>query len=144
MTAHVSAKFSRKRKNIVHAGFLVLCGPKPGTTSAKTKRKKPKSVLHLGDNLKQAAKDARRSQEITRRDYKKYFKAISTRQSQKDHKTSFLDYGKKGDRSYMRTWMQQRPPFRHHSNINSFHSSSKQYYPGRKYRNQRFVSSTHN
>lgn len=148
MTAHVSAKFSRKRKNnlrnIIHAGFLVLCGPKPGTTSAKTKRRKTKSVLLLGDYLKQAAKNARRSQEITRRDYKKYFKATSTRQSQKDHKTSFLDYGKKGDRGQMRTLMQQRPPFRHHSNTNSFHSSSKQYYPGWKYHNQRFVSSTHN
>ena len=63
LLSHISAEFTRIRKhnlrNIVHSDFLALCGPKPGTTSAKVKPKNQRSTFLLGDNLKQAAKDAR-------------------------------------------------------------------------------------
>ena len=63
----------------------------------------------LGDNLKQAAKDARRSQELTKKDYKKDFKG--NRQTQtRDQTKSFLDYGKKGGQNYDRPSQQQRAP----------------------------------
>ena len=96
-------RISRKRKkvnlrNIVHTDFLTLCGPKSGTTSAKTKTKNTQISL--------PSKDARRSQEITKIDYKKDFKSTSTRQCQKDHKKSFLDCGKKSGQRYNRGSMQ--------------------------------------
>ena len=43
---HALGEFSRKKKdlrNIVHANFLALCGPKPRTTSLKTKTKNHQS-----------------------------------------------------------------------------------------------------
>ena len=65
---HVSTEFPRKRrnnlKNIFQGDFLALCGPKAVTTTAKKKLKNPKSVFLRDEDLKQAAKDARRSQEI--------------------------------------------------------------------------------
>ena len=70
--SHISAEFTRKRKhslrNIVHSDFLALFEPKPGTIAAKIKPKNERSTFLLGDNLKQAAKDARRSQELTKKD----------------------------------------------------------------------------
>lgn len=61
----------------------------------KNKIKKPKSVFFLSENFRQTAKGAKKYQEITKRDYKKDFKATFTGQSQKDHQKSFLGYGKK-------------------------------------------------
>ena len=94
---------------------------------------KTQSVFLLDDNLKQAAMDARRSQEITKRCYKKDSKATSKWQSQKYHNKSFLDNGKKGGQRYKRTSMQWRPPFNNSSNNNNIPSSNKQYHPGKKY-----------
>lgn len=65
---HVSTEFPRKRRNnlrnIFQGDFLALCGPKAVTTTAKKPLKNPKSVFLRDEDLKQAAKDARRSQEI--------------------------------------------------------------------------------
>ena len=81
LLSHISAEFTRKRKhnlrNIVNSDFLILCGPKPGTATAKVKLKNQRSTFLLGVNLKQAAKDARRSQELTKNHYKKISKGTS-------------------------------------------------------------------
>ena len=103
LLSHISGEFTRKRKynlkNIVHSGFFALCGPKPGTTAAKVKPQNQRSTFLLGDNLKQAAKDAHRLRELTKRDYKKNFKG--NRQSQaRDQTKSFLDYSKNGSQNY--------------------------------------------
>ena len=78
LLSHISAKFTRKRKhnlrNIVHSDILALCAPKPGNTAAKVKPKNQRSTFLLGDNLKQAAKDARRSQELTKKTTKRISK----------------------------------------------------------------------
>ena len=110
----ISAKFTRKRKhylrNIVHSDFPALCGPKPGTTVAKVKPKNLWSTFLLGDNLKQAAKDARRSQELTKKNYKEDFKGNRQTQAREQTK-SILDYGKKGGQNYNQPSEQRRPPF---------------------------------
>ena len=71
----VSAEFTRKRKNnlrnTVHSDFLAPCAPKLGTTTAKVKPKNQRSTFLSGDNLKQAAQDARRSQELTKKKFKR-------------------------------------------------------------------------
>ena len=68
LLGHALAEFERKRKNnsrnIVHKDFVALCGPKQGSTAYKAKPRNTRSKYLLGDNLKQAAKDSRRS-EIT-------------------------------------------------------------------------------
>ena len=105
LLSHISAvsEFARKRKhnlrNIVHSDFLALCVLKPGTTAAKIKPKNQRSTFLLGDNLKQAAKDARRLQELTKKDYKKNFKGNRETQA-RDQAKSFLGYGKKGGQNY--------------------------------------------
>ena len=68
---------------------------KARNTSPKIKPKKPKSVFLLSEDLRQTAKDAKKYQEITKKDYKKDFKATFTGQSQEDHKKSFLGYARK-------------------------------------------------
>ena len=99
LLGHISAKFERKRKsnlrNIVHKDFVALCGPKPGSTAYKGKPRNTRSKYLLGDNLKQAAKDARRS-EITKKDsYRKDFKVQSKHHTSTDQKKPFLDHGRK-------------------------------------------------
>ena len=68
---HASAEFERKRKNnlrnIVHKDFLALCGPKPRSAACKAKPRNTRSKYLLGDNLKQAAKDAKRSEKSLRK-----------------------------------------------------------------------------
>ena len=48
LLSHISAEFTRKRKNnlinIVHLDLLPLCGPKPGTLAAKVKPKNQRSI----------------------------------------------------------------------------------------------------
>ena len=97
LLSHILTEFTRKRKhnlgNIAYSDFLALCWPKPGTTATKVKPKNQRFTFLIGDNLKQAAKDVVRSQELTKNDYKKYFKG--NRQTQvRDQTKSFLDYGK--------------------------------------------------
>ena len=79
---HVSAEFEQKRKNnlrnIFHRGFVALCGPKPGSAAYKAKPRNTRSKYLRGDNLKQAAKDAKISQGITKKDsYRNNFKVQS-------------------------------------------------------------------
>ena len=73
LLGHVSAKFERKRKNnlrnIVHEDFVAFCVSKPGSTAYKAKPRNAQSKYLLGDNFKQAAKDALRSEEITKKDF---------------------------------------------------------------------------
>ena len=68
---HASAEFERKRKNnlrnIVHKDFSALCGPKPRSAACKAKPRNTRSKYLLGDNLKQAAKDAKRSEKSLRK-----------------------------------------------------------------------------
>ena len=72
LLGHVSGEFERKCKsnlrNVVHRDFVTLCGPKPGSATYKAKPRNAESKYLLGDNLKQAAKDAKRSEEITKKD----------------------------------------------------------------------------
>ena len=74
---HVSAEFTRKTKgnlrNTIHSDFLAPCTPKLGTTTAKVKPKNQRSTFLSGDNLKQAAQDARRSQELTKKNSNEIF-----------------------------------------------------------------------
>ena len=139
LLSNISADFTRKRKhnlrNIVHSDFLALCGPKQGTTAAKVKPKNQRSTFLLGDNRKQAAKDARRLQELTKKDYKKDFKG--NRQTQtRDQTKSFLDYGKKGGQNYNQPSQQRIPPFYNNSNNNRNNTNRKPYHStGKKYPN---------
>ena len=68
---HASAEFERKRKNnlrnIVQKDFLALCGPKPRSAACKAKPRNTRSKYLLDDNLKQAAKDAKRSEKSLRK-----------------------------------------------------------------------------
>ena len=56
LLSHISAEFTRKRqnnlRNVVHYDYLVLCGPKPGTSAAKVKPKNPRCTFLLGDDLR--------------------------------------------------------------------------------------------
>lgn len=117
---------------------------KARNTSPKIKPKKPKSVFLLSEDLRQTAKDAKKYQEITKKDYKKDFKATFTGQSQEDHKKSFLGYGKKSFQRYNGASKKKRPLVSNSSNSNNFFSSSEKYQTGRKYSNETFVGSTHN
>ena len=82
LLGHVSAEFERKRinnlRNIIYKDFVALCGSKPRSAAYKTKPRNTQSKYLLGDNLKQAAKDAKRSEEIAKKDsYRKDFKVQS-------------------------------------------------------------------
>ena len=120
-----------------HTDFLALCGTKPGTTVPKVEPKNQRSTFLLEDNLKQAAKDVRRSQELAKKDYKKDFKG--NRQTQaRDQTKSFLDYGKKGGQSYNQPSQQWRPPFYNNNNNSSNRNDTNQkayYSTGKKYHN---------
>ena len=81
LLGYVSEEFERKRKsnlrNIVHKGFVALCGPTPGSGTYKAKPRNTRSKYLLGDNLKQAGKDTKRSEEVTKKDsYRNNFKEI--------------------------------------------------------------------
>ena len=117
---------------------------KARNTSPKIKLKKPKSVFLLSEDLRQTAKDAKKYQEITKKDYKKDFKATFTGQSQEDRKKSFLGYGKKSFQRYDGASMKKRPLVSNSSNSNNFFSSSEKCQTGRKYSKETFVGSTHN
>ena len=55
--------------------FEALCGTKPGSAGYKAKTTNTRSKYLLDDNLKQAAKDAKRLEEITKKNsYRKEFK----------------------------------------------------------------------
>ena len=107
LLGHVSAEFERKRKNnlrnIVHRDFVALCGPKPGSAAYKAKPRNTQSKYLLGDNLKQSAKDAKRSEEITKKDsYRKHFKVQNKHYTSTDQKKPFLDHGRKTGQSFNR------------------------------------------
>ena len=100
LLGYVSEEFERKRKsnlrNIFHKGFVALCGPKPGSDAYKAKPRNTRSKFLLGDNLKQAAKDTKRSEEITKKDsYRINFKVKSKYYTSTDQKKSFLNHGRK-------------------------------------------------
>ena len=107
LLGHVSAEFERKRKNnlrnIVHRDFVALCGPKLGSAAYKAKPRNTQSKYLLGDNLKQAAKDAKRSEEITKKDsYRKHFKVQNKHYTSTDQKKPFLDHGRKTGQNFNR------------------------------------------
>ena len=107
LLGHVSAEFERKHKdnlrNIVHKDFVALCGSKPGSAAYKAKLKNTRSKNLLGGNLKQAAKDAKRSEEITKKDsYRKDFKVQSKHYTSTDQKKPFLDHGRKTGQNFNR------------------------------------------
>ena len=47
---------------------MTLYGPTPGSAASKANLKNNRSVLLVGNDLKRAAKDAKRSEEITNKD----------------------------------------------------------------------------
>ena len=107
LLGHVSAEFERKRKNnlrnIVHRDSVALCGPKPGSAAYKAKPRNTQSKYLLGDNLKESAKDAKRSEEITKKDsYRKHFKVQSKHYTSTDQKKPFLDHGRKTGQNFNR------------------------------------------
>ena len=137
LLSDTSAEFTRKRKNNlrnkVHSDFIALCGPKPGTTAAKVEPKKSTVYLPLRVNLNQAARDVWRSQELTKKEYKKDFKGNRKTQA-RDQMKSFLDYGKKGGQNYNQPSKQQRPLF--YSNSSRNNANWKPYLStGKKYHN---------
>ena len=107
LLGHVLAEFERKCKNnvrnIVHKGFVALCEPKPGSAAYKAKPRNIRSIYLLGNNLKQATKDAKRSEEITKKDsYRKDFKVQSKHYTSTDQKKPFLDHGRKTGQNFNR------------------------------------------
>ena len=113
-----SAEFERKRKNnlrnIVHGDFVALCGPKPGSAAYKAKPRNTQSKYLLGDNLKQAAKDAKRLEEITKKDsHRKNFKMQSKHYTSTDQKKLFSDHGRKTGPNFNRQLTKQG---QHYSN----------------------------
>ena len=88
---HVSAEFEQKHKsnlrNIVHIDFVGLCGTKSGSAVYKAKPRNTQSKYLLGGNLKKAANDAKRSEDITKKDsYRKNFKVQSKHYTSTDQK----------------------------------------------------------
>ena len=117
LLGHVSAEFEWKRKNnlrnIIHRDFVALCGPKPGSDAYRAKLRNTQSTYLLGDNLKQAGKDAKKSEEITKKDfYRKYF----------DQKKPFLDHGRKTGQNFNRPSTKQG---QHYSN--SRHNTARKF-----------------
>ena len=107
LLGHVSAEFERKCKsnlrNIVHKDFVALSGPKPGSAAYKTKLRNTRSKYLLGGSLKQAAKDTKRLEEITKKDsYRKDFKVQSKHYTSTDQKKPFLDHGRKTGQNFNR------------------------------------------
>ena len=107
LLGHVSAEFEQKRKNnlrnIVHKDLVALCGPKPCSAAYKVKPRNTQSKYLLGDNLKQAGKDAKRLEEIIKKDsYRKEFKVQSKHYTSTDQKKLFLDHGKKTGQNFNR------------------------------------------
>ena len=104
LLGHVSAEFERKRKNnvrnIVHKDSVASWGPKPDSATYKAKPRNTRSKYLFGDNLKQVAKDAKRSDVITNKDsYRKGFKVQSKHYAstnQKLVKTSIKQSTKQG------------------------------------------------
>ena len=72
LLGHVLTEFERKRKNnlrnIVHRDFVILCGRKPDSAAYKAKPRNARSKYLLGDDLKQATKYTKRSEDTTKKD----------------------------------------------------------------------------
>ena len=107
LLGYVSSEFERKRKNnlrnIVHWDFVALCGPKPDSAAYKAKPRNTQSKYLLGDNLKQAAKDTKRSEVIIKKDsYRKQFNVQSKHYTSTDQKKPFLDHGRKTGQKFNR------------------------------------------
>ena len=123
LIGHVSAEFERKRKinlrNIVHKEFVTLCGPKWGTAAYKVKPRNTRAKYLLGDNLKQAAKDAKRSEEITKKDsYRKNFKVKSKHYTSTDQKKPFLDHDRKTGQNF--NWQSTKQEQHYNNNRRKF------------------------
>ena len=102
LLGHVLTEFERKGKNnlrnIVHRDFVALCGRKPDSAAYKAKPRNARSKYLLGDNLKQATKYAKRSQDITKKDsYRKNFQVQSKHYASTDKKNNFF-------RSWQENW----------------------------------------
>ena len=129
LLGHVSEEFERKRKNnlrnIVHKDFVALCGPKPGSVAYKGKPRNTRSKCVLGDNFKQAVKDAKRSEEITKKDsYGKDFKVQSKHYPSTDQKKPFLNHGRKTGQNFNR-----------HSTKQGQQCNNNRHIPARKFQN---------
>ena len=129
LLGHVLAEFERKRKNNLQSIFLkdfvALYGPKPGSAGYKAKPGNSRSKYLLDDNLKQAVKGAKRSEEITKKDsYRKYFKVKSKHYTSTDQKKPFLDHGRKTGQNFNRHSTKQRQ-----------HCNNNRHIPARKFQN---------
>ena len=127
LLGHVLAEFERKRKNnlrnIVHRDFVASCGPKPGSAADKAKPRNTQSKYLLGDNVKQAAKDAKRSEEITEKDsYRKHFKVQGKHYASTDQKKPFLDHGRKSGQNFNRPSTKQEQHYN-----NNRHSRARKF-----------------
>ena len=94
LLGHVLTEFERKSKNnlrnIVHRDFVILCGRKPDSAAYKAKPRNARSKYLLGDNLKQATKYTKRSEDTTKKDsYRKNFKVQSKHYASIDKKKLF-------------------------------------------------------
>ena len=70
-------KRKNKLRNIVRTDFVTLFGPTPWSVSSKLKLKNYRSVFLLGDTLKPASMDAKKSKDITNKDsYRKYIRVL--------------------------------------------------------------------
>ena len=71
----VAAELAQKRRNNVRKicanDFQSLCGPKPGSLEAKKKPANKGEEFLLGDNLKEASKEAKRGADICKTYYEK-------------------------------------------------------------------------
>ena len=127
LLSHAWAEFEQKRKNnlrnIVHRDFVALCGPKPGSAAYKAKPRNTQSKYLLGDNLKESAKDAKRSEEITKKDsYRKHFKVQSKHYTSTDQKKTFLDHGRKTGQNFNRPSTKQGQHYK-----NNRHSTARKF-----------------
>ena len=77
----LAADIAQKRRNnvrkICHDDFKSLCGPKPGSFEAKKKMANKGFEFLLGDNLKEASKDAKRGADICKSAYKPFASSSS-------------------------------------------------------------------
>ena len=82
---------------------IALCGLKPGSAEYKAKSRNTRSKYLLGDNLKEAAKDAKGSEEITKKDsHRKDYKVKSKHYTLTDQEKPSLHHGCKTGQNFNR------------------------------------------
>ena len=80
-------------------------------------KKSQRSTFLLGENLKQAAKDARRSQELTKKDYKKEIKGKTGKLKLETKQSLFWTMERKDNNNN-----------RNNTNRKPYHSTGKKYH----------------